>query len=60
VVTGFVLLPVALPRPQPPPAVPRLQFDKAAADALDLKAGYDKMVVDAVEHRAQVGAPVPS
>jgi hypothetical protein len=39
----------------PSPAAPPLQFDKATADATELKAGYDKMVVDAVEHRAQVG-----
>ena len=31
------------------------QLDKATADAAEFKAGFDKLVVDAVEHKAQVG-----
>jgi hypothetical protein len=31
-----------------------LQLDKATADAAEFKAGFDKMVVDSVEQKAQV------
>jgi hypothetical protein len=34
--------------------LPPLQFDKATADAAEFKAGFDKLVVDAVEQKAQV------
>jgi hypothetical protein len=32
-----------------------LQLDKAAADAAEFKAGYDKLTVDNWEQKAQVG-----
>jgi hypothetical protein len=31
-----------------------LQLDKAAADAAEYKAGYDKLLVDTSEQKAQV------
>jgi hypothetical protein len=31
-----------------------LQLDKVTADAAEYKAGFDKLAVDVVEHRAQV------
>jgi hypothetical protein len=31
-----------------------LQLDKVSADAAEYKAGFDKLAVDVVEHRAQV------
>jgi hypothetical protein len=33
-----------------------LQLDKAAADASEYKAGYDKVLADTWEQKAQVGA----
>jgi hypothetical protein len=35
-----------------------LQLDKATADAAEFKAGYDKLAVDTVEQKAQVGGVV--
>lgn len=32
----------------------RLQLDKAAADASEYKAGYDKVLADSAEQKAQV------
>lgn len=34
--------------------LPLLQLDKAAADASEFKAGFDKLLVDTVEQKAQV------
>ena len=33
-------------------------YDKATADAAEFKAGYDKLLVDGAEQRAQVGRVV--
>jgi hypothetical protein len=35
-------------------ALLRLQLDKAAADANEYKAGYDKVLADSAEQKAQV------
>lgn len=37
-----------------------LQLDKAAADANEYKAGYDKVLADTFEQKAQVGGATSS
>ena len=52
--TAVCLTPSSFHQPIPP------KLDKAAADAAEFKAGFDKLAVDVVEPNAQVGWVLPS